>query len=562
MRKSTLYILCAIMTVAVSGIVLSQLYWINNAYSVKNEQVELRVSAALDEVVAVVSELDALETTREYVLERLQSIRDTTPAVVAASSAPQSAAAPAPVGTFKPKGTLKLELQVNGDVSKQLTIESKNLNTQTVNRQVKRFVHKAEFDSSVYVTMSPQTSDHEVVVFGNMMEMQWIREELDREHEQLDRENEQLDNKLKLIEDLVVRLSQPKAFTDRVEPHKVDSLLSAALTQRGIESQYECRIIPLNDSLFPTSQSVEDTILAENTFSRQLFPADKLNEAGLLTLTLPDLSGDVLKSMWDIIGLSGACILMVVCAYIYTIRLMLQQKKLSEMKTDFINNMTHELKTPITAIGLAGEALSEGRVLAQPDTVNRYVSLIRQENKRLAGQVENVLQAARLDRGSIELQREMCNVCDLVRSSTDALKLRIESKGGTLSIHHAGSECTALVDPMHITNVIHNLVDNAEKYSEGSPAITIATTSHEGHIELVVADEGIGMTKQELQHASEKFYRVPTGNIHNVKGFGLGLFYVSRIVEAHGGNVQIQSQKGVGTSVHISLPKQGVALHE
>ncbi len=551
------------MTIAVSGIVLSQLYWINNAYTVKNEQVELRVSAALDEVVAVVSELDALNTTREYVLDRLQSMRDTVPQVQAVTRSVraqtqanatqrqanivrhQSVIASADVPLER---SLKVEFKVDNS-NGSVRFGTSDFETDVEHTTVQHVVRNNGDDTTVFVTVAPREKEHEVFVFGNMMEMEWIREELDRE-------NEKLDNKLKLIEDLVVRLSKPKSFEERIDVVTVDSLLNSALTQRGIESQFQCRIVPLNDSVFPSSESVADTLMAENSFSRQLFPTDRLNEAGLLTLTLPDLSSDVLTSMWDVIGVSALCIVMVVIAYVYTIRLMLQQKKLSEMKTDFINNMTHELKTPITAIGLAGEALLEGKVLAQPDTVHRYVSLIRQENNRLAGQVENVLQAARLDRGTIELHREMCNVCDLVASSTDALKLRIESKGGALTILHAQGDCSASVDPMHITNVIHNLVDNAEKYSRGTPEITIATEVQPHSIVLTVSDKGIGMTKQELQHASEKFYRVPTGNVHNVKGFGLGLFYVSRIVESHGGTVTIQSQKGVGTSVSVTLPRE------
>lgn len=240
--------------------------------------------------------------------------------------------------------------------------------------------------------------------------------------------------------------------------------------------------------------------------------------------------------------------------FVFTLNVILKQKRLSEVKTDFINNMTHELKTPISTIGLSSELLLRGDFKEDPDRLHRYAEIIYKENKRLENQVERVLNVAKLDREKLTLKKESCSIHDLILEAKESFDINQTDKGGEIELLLDAQRETLMMDEVHITNVIYNLLDNAVKYCNTVPHIDIRTWDDGQFFYLTITDNGIGMKREDLKMIFDKFYRVPTGNLHDVKGFGLGLYYVKLIVEEHGGTIQVKSQLGKGTTFSLKFP--------
>jgi len=247
-------------------------------------------------------------------------------------------------------------------------------------------------------------------------------------------------------------------------------------------------------------------------------------------------------------------VILVLIFFAYTINIILRQKRLSEVKTDFINNMTHELKTPISTIGLSSEMLLKNDFTTDPDRLKRYAGIIFKENKRLENQVERVLNVAKLDEEQLVLKKENLDIHELLGEAKDNFDFNHEAEGGKISLILEAKQSNINADPVHITNVIYNLLDNAIKYCEKTPEIQISTKTEKNGILIEFVDNGIGMKRDDLKMIFDKFYRVPTGNLHNVKGFGLGLFYVKLIIDAHKGRIDVKSQLDKGTTFTLWLP--------
>ncbi|MFN8430771.1 MAG: HAMP domain-containing sensor histidine kinase [Spirosomataceae bacterium] len=249
----------------------------------------------------------------------------------------------------------------------------------------------------------------------------------------------------------------------------------------------------------------------------------------------------------------SSIITMVVMAFFaYSMFVILKQKRLSEVQRDFINNMTHEFQTPISTIKIATDVLSQGKILDQPERLNRYVQIIKQENNRLKNQVEAVLATARIGRGQMELDIKLQEMHEIIAEVSDSLKAELEEN---FQLELLASKTTILADRMHLMNVIRNLIDNAKKYSPKPPFITIGTRNESHALVVWIEDRGIGIPKEQLAKIYNKFYRVPTGNLHNVKGFGLGLNYVKEIINLHKWKIQVSSEVGVGTKFEIFIPQ-------
>ncbi len=232
----------------------------------------------------------------------------------------------------------------------------------------------------------------------------------------------------------------------------------------------------------------------------------------------------------------------------------LKQKKISKITYDFINNMTHELKTPISTISLSTDVLLNSEETTKNERLNRYLSIIKTENKRLENQVERVLQIAKLDRDVIKLKFETIQLHKVIETCINTFSVPVQERNGEIILHLNASNTHIEGDIIHITNIIYNLLDNASKYSPNKPKITITTVNINGNIELRITDNGIGITKEDIKQIFEKFYRVSTGDVHNVKGFGLGLYYVKQMMEKHGGEINIESKIGEGSTFILTFP--------
>ncbi|MCL4167820.1 UNVERIFIED_CONTAM: hypothetical protein GTU68_009421 [Idotea baltica] len=254
-----------------------------------------------------------------------------------------------------------------------------------------------------------------------------------------------------------------------------------------------------------------------------------------------------------VLSISLILILTVIYAFYYTINTIHKQKQLSEIKNDFINNMTHELKTPISTIQLACEALRD-KDMNSPESHETFVNMINEENNRLSGLVETVLKTAILDKGQLKLKKEEVDIIEIVNQVRGKFSLKISQLGGDIKFANDLPEMEFVGDYQHLTNVFQNLIDNAIKYTQEIPKIHISTAKTIKNFIIKVTDNGIGISKENLEKIFEKLYRVPTGDLHNVKGFGLGLNYVKSIIELHGGNITVKSTKDKGSTFIISLP--------
>jgi len=281
---------------------------------------------------------------------------------------------------------------------------------------------------------------------------------------------------------------------------------------------------------------------------------ENLAEEEFLVVIVPHQRTLILKGItWFILG-AILFTLIISAAFFITIRTLIKQKKLSEIKSDFINNMTHEFKTPLATISLAVDALKNEKVTGDKEKTNYFTGIIKEENKRMNKQVETILQAALLDRQKVELNLKKLSAHSLIAAAVNNITLPLEEKQGKLVVQTDAANDIIMADEVHFTNLINSLLDNAVKYSKEHPVIKL-TTANAGHsIKIKIEDNGIGMNKETLHRIFEKFYRAHTGNIHNVKGFGLGLSYVKTMVEAHKGSIKAESTLGKSSCFIIIIP--------
>lgn len=297
-------------------------------------------------------------------------------------------------------------------------------------------------------------------------------------------------------------------------------------------------------------------------YSQHIYPlippgasdAENLVNEELLNIIVPNQNKQVWKEMlWFIAG-SLLFTIIIIAAFFITLRSLLKQKKLSEIKSDFINNMTHEFKTPLATISLAVDALKNDKVKDNPDKATYFTNIIKEENKRMNKQVETILQAALLDKQEVQLNLKKLPAHDMITTALNNITLQVEEKGGSLEVLLNAEKDLVLADEVHFTNLINNLLDNAVKYSKENLHIKLTTSNTGGNLRIKIEDNGIGMNKETVNRIFEKFYRAHTGNIHNVKGFGLGLSYVKTMVDAHHGNIKAESVLGKGSVFTITIP--------
>lgn len=244
----------------------------------------------------------------------------------------------------------------------------------------------------------------------------------------------------------------------------------------------------------------------------------------------------------------------IIIAYTSAIYQLIKQRKISQIKTDFINNMTHEFKTPIATINLALDAIRNPKIIGDEEKVKRYLKMIKDENKRMHAQVENVLRISKLEKNELNISKDKVDLHEVILDAITHIELIVEDRNGSIETHLDASISSVLANETHFTNVIVNILDNAVKYSEGEPEITVVTENIGNSIILKISDKGNGMSKSVQKRVFEKFYREHTGDVHNVKGHGLGLAYVKRIVNDHSGHVSVESEKGKGSTFIIKLP--------
>ncbi len=331
--------------------------------------------------------------------------------------------------------------------------------------------------------------------------------------------------------------------------------IKAELKRQGInlDFRYAVKSFPAGkERLIFGDRNYNSKQLSE--YKTLLFPNDDELKPNWLLLYFPKQNTFLLKETGFLVIPTFVLTAMLIGIFVFTILIILRQKKLSNIKNDFINNMTHELKTPISTISLASQMLRDNTVSNTPKTIEHISGIIYQESKRLTTQVEKVLQMAVFNEGKLKLKFKEVNINHLINSVVLNFELRVKSKNGQLTTELKADPCTIKGDEVHITNVLFNLLDNAVKYSKDEPIISITTELKDEYLVVSVKDQGIGIQSEHVSQIFERFYRVPTGNVHDVKGFGLGLSYVKIITEAHRGKIKVESALNKGTKFMIYFP--------
>ncbi len=342
--------------------------------------------------------------------------------------------------------------------------------------------------------------------------------------------------------------------SDIISEYVLDSLIRVEMGCMKISKDYEYVIYNKRNSRMAMGRFkdyTEQLIQSEHQIS--ISPLFSPGEY-YLSMYFPNQQGMIIRQMIGWMVLSALFLIVVMFSFWYTITTVLRQKKLSEMKTDFINNMTHEFKTPISTISLASEMLMKPEVITSSEKILKYASVIYDENNRLQKQVEQVLQIAIIDKGEARLKLKDVDLHKLIDKISESFDLQVREKGGSIEIQYLADPSIVAGDRMHLMNVFSNLIDNAIKYSHHAPDINIMTDSDRKGVYIHVADKGIGIAPENQRLIFKNLYRVHTGDVHDVKGFGLGLYYVKKLVEMHNGNIRVDSETGKGSTFTVFLP--------
>jgi two-component system phosphate regulon sensor histidine kinase PhoR len=534
MKQDQLRNIVIVIAVALLGLVGIQIYWITNAVTLEKDRISRGASEALAEVIDLLEHHEMLTKIRSHQEAKYLFIEDD------------------PNGVFPPDDSLV-----------QYALKK---NIERLEDRVEVRVHEESGEMMAEKTITyplddlPMHVDLEDELKLEMFSADSINLELDHGNELLNKDLDQLRERLKskkaflgdIVKSLIeVNLNQP--IDERIDPRIVDSLVQLSLQKRGLELNYELGVFDQEGNMvFGDEQSEAD--LRASRVTARLFPHDVIQVPFFIRVSFPNQGRYILHNLWVLLLVSLILLLALIYASYYSVKTIFLQKQSSEIKNDFINNMTHELKTPISTISLACEALSDPELGKIESVKNRYLNIIQTENKRLGLLVEEVLQSAVLDKGDFKLKCDDLDVHDLLHEVLDKYQMQLEERHGTVSLDLQASNALLFADKNHLTNVLYNLLDNAVKYSRTQPVISIHTENRDQHILISVKDQGIGISADNLKKIFDRLYRVPTGNVHNVKGFGLGLSYVKIITERHGGRVSVESQLDVGSTFYLELP--------
>lgn len=476
-------------------------------------------------------------------------------------------------GLLQTEGTVDFKVHVEeytdefGVVHEQLTPEIVHTRiTRRVNRSKK--LHK--YDTLRYVYVDPQFGKQMISV--PRINPLWVQEQTRKQKErqvlQIKKmlENDSLEKvnsagaKPTVIENLAEEYRKSgEPLNKRINPFWIDSLLRFELHNKGIFLPFSYEVTTANsDSLIFSNASDSQgeklpVFVAANTYQTPIFTKEVINDPGKIRLSFPQKNSLILSNMTATMATTGGLTMVLILCFGYTIFSILRQKKISEMKIDFINNMTHEFKTPVSTIMIASEALRDNEIAEDKSRVARLANIIFEENARLGSHIERVLNIARIERNDFKLEKKPVDVNEMVSIVLDSMALKLQKCNAKTTLHLDAENAYIIADELHFSNVLYNLVDNAIKYSNEEPDITISTFVKSGQVVIKVADKGIGMSRDQQSKIFEQFYRIPTGNLHNVKGFGLGLSYVNTIVKRLNGTINVKSEKEKGSEFELKF---------
>lgn len=526
MNKRMFLFLVALMSLSLIGIIFVQVYWINSSVQDKEEQFTYNVKQILSSVSQKIQDREMTEFFNQYqpVVDSLDK-KGLPDKMIIREFLVESTNENTNETMLYSNGVLEKSFNIDADgtLFDNPGIESFNLK-QITNKRVTRLI-KRNLDG-LTSKLSPESKFERISRMTDVEKAQY--------------------------ESIYKDLSKNQLINKRVDKEEIETLLKKELNQLGIDIGFEYGIY--SNSLATKVRSKNFSIKGTSVYGVPIFVDNEGNTDYQLLVSFPTKKKFVLSSVMTIAMLSIVFTLIIILAYSNALYQLIRQRQISEIKSDFINNMTHEFKTPIATINLALDAIKNPKIISDPEKVSKYLKMIGEENKRMHAQVENVLRISKLEKNQLDVSKENVKLHDLVQDAIEHVSLIVEDRGGYIKTHLEASQDMVLVNDFHFTNVIVNILDNAIKYSPDCPKIDIYTENVKNFILFKVQDQGIGMSKIVQKKVFEKFYREHTGNIHNVKGHGLGLAYVKQVVEEHQGEVYVESEKNKGSIFTIKLP--------
>jgi len=525
MRKRTLWIITIILSVTLICLIVVQVYWINNAVKIKEEQFEQLVNKALDNIVKDIENREMVY----QVVNEMDPFQDVSP------SGRQSI-------NYHSNKLTKTAFGISATDEEKEIFVLRNTDSLSISSQLKTLGNNVmQFNNKRAL---PFDNANKKESFGN------LRLNMDF--------NEKLNNRTVFVENVVNKLIQIDVdIEDRIEKETVEQIIKNTFEELGINIGYEYVVTKERYNAVYNSVNYNPNVKFKN-FSAKLFPNDIQVKNNYLFVYFPEQRNYILRSTGFMAFSSIFLTIIIMLGFSLSIHIMFKQKRLSQIKNDFVNNMTHELKTPISTISLASQMLKDNSIPMESKNLAYISNIIDDESKRLSYQVEKVLKTALFEQGQIKLKRRELNVHNLIESVAKNFDIQVQSRGGKLIKNLLAQKPFLFVDEVHFTNIIFNLLDNAVKYSDREPRITISTRQNAKGVFISVGDKGIGIKKQDQKRIFDQFYRVSTGNVHDVKGFGLGLSYVKKIVEAHNGEIRLRSEFRRGTTFEIFIPTNNI----
>jgi|WetSurSiteA1Bulk_404760.scaffolds.fasta_scaffold01307_9 two-component system, OmpR family, phosphate regulon sensor histidine kinase PhoR len=354
-------------------------------------------------------------------------------------------------------------------------------------------------------------------------------------------------------------LNVSPVIENRIRADELEEIIQNVFNESGIDLPFEYAVVRWNNEIAYKSADFND--VGKETYRVQLFADDVYANSNYLTIYFPDKKSFLFKSLGYLTFSSVLLTLAILVSFALTVFVMFRQKRLSEIRSDFVSNMTHELKTPISTISLASQMLSDKSIPVEMKNTEQISKIIAEECKRLGSQVEKVLQTAVFDKGRLKLRLGEVNMHEIISGVIENFSIQVRNRNGKITSWLNAAEFMLEADQVHITNLLSNLLDNAIKYCNRNPEIVVETSNRKGFFLISVSDNGIGINRVDQKRIFEKFYRVPTGNVHAVKGFGLGLSYVKMIAEEHHGFVEVESELYEGSTFKVYLPLKEIGNH-
>ena len=532
------------MSFALAGLILLQAYWIFHDFKLKEQQFDQSVMLAMNEIVAKVEQQENIK----IVVQNFITQSDSSGAGISKDDSLLNH-----LGSILGNNQVNINA-ANNDFSIIAQEIRKKVNEIKSNRKYNKDFNNNNFlDSSIDIRIENDIQQKEVISF-NLNDESLIMDSIEREAE---RRMESKFNKLNtLMNKLTFQINdRNKNLLERIPPRVLDSIIHKEFTGRSISLDYRYGIKQISKNNFEYTSGRTDTVqLIKSNYCVLLFPNDILKKNEQLIISFPNKYEFLFYSLWPLLTSAVVFSIVMVIGFIYVMRTVLTQKKLAEIKSDFINNMTHEFKTPIATISIANESLKNPKVYSSPEKLEYYTGVIRDENKRMLRQVEVMLQMAQLEKGELKLKYENLKIEEVAEEAINSSLLSVENKHGKIELNLSENIPSVTGDRNHLINVISNLIDNSIKYANEAPQIVVSIRHTAEHVIIDVKDNGIGMTKEVQKRIFDTFYRATTGNVHDVKGFGLGLSYVRAIVEQLQGTISVESEINKGSTFTIKLP--------